>query len=506
LRLYDGSSGSTVLTAATGADGSYTFANAPTLSAGQEYYVRYNNGDDGNFSDPRYLALWQSYAIESYTAGTSVAGGEFDIANIPLVSPSPGAWVPLPQTFQWTRRTATTTDSYEFNLFDPSDSDPWWWTDPALGYVGSYTLSSLPSGFFPGTSYEWNVWVYGPDGGIGISYYTWMVTFATSTGSDADVSVHPGAGTAQVRSGIRSARLDRLAQKRKPHLVLPAAVLHSASSYAQAIHTVPNDVGDANVYVSLTTDQADNLIMTWLDGDGERYLFYAMADKNGAVLTPATVLRRTQNSYLWSSWNGYGNAPLSPGTTPTAYVAHLPVSVRDYRPSGPLPSPVTNGDFETGAFGGWTIGGDAGSLTPRIVTTRRHGGQYAAVLGQENAPCETGKGGRAGRSWIYQDIAVPGSGSAQLVLYYRILTYDKLNADKYDRFEVYIDGTLLGRFGDTRPDNGCSQPVSDLGWEQFTYDLQAYRGRTIRLRLLNVAHPDDWFGTWTYVDDVVVLR
>jgi hypothetical protein len=92
------------------------------------------------------------------------------------------------------------------------------------------------------------------------------------------------------------------------------------------------------------------------------------------------------------------------------------------------------------------------------------------------------------------------------VLYYRILTYDKLNADKFDRFEVYIDGTLLGRFGDTRSDHGCSQPLSDLGWEQFTYDLQAYRGRTIRLRLINVAYPDDWFGTWTYVDDVVVLR
>jgi hypothetical protein len=208
---------------------------------------------------------------------------------------------------------------------------------------------------------------------------------------------------------------------------------------------------------------------------------------------------------LWSSWNGYGNARLSPGAPPSPYVAHLPVSVRDYRPSGPLPSPITNGGFETGAFGGWTIGGDAGSLTPRIVTTR-HGGQYGAVLGQENAPCETGKGGRAGRSWIYQDIEVPGTGSAQLVLYYRILTYDKLNADKFDRFEVYIDGTLLGRFGDTRSDHGCSQPLSDLGWEQFTYDLQAYRGRTIRLRLINVAYPDDWFGTWTYVDDVVVLR
>jgi hypothetical protein len=187
-------------------------------------------------------------------------------------------------------------------------------------------------------------------------------------------------------------------------------------------------------------------------------------------------------------------------------VAHLPVTVRDYRPAGPLPPPVTNGGFETGALSGWTAGGDASSLQPRVITSRRHGGQYAALLGQENAPCETGKGGRAGRSWIYQDIEVPASGSPRLTLYYRILTYDKLNADKYDRFEIYIDGTLLGRFGDTRADQGCDNPVSDLGWRSFTYDLQAYQGRTIRLQLVNVAHPDDWFGTWTYVDDISVSQ
>lgn len=494
LRFYNGSSWSTALTTVTGTDGSYRFDGAPSLSSGQRYYVRYANGEDGNADDPRYLFVWQSYGIESYTAGASAPGGDFDIANIQLVSPLPGAQVSLPQTFQWTRRSATTTDSYELNLFDPVDSDPWWWTDPPLGYVGSYTLTSLPPGMSTGTGYGWNVWVYSPDGGTGISYYFRWVTFTTSTGATAD-------GLEE-----RYRDPDRLLEDRRLNRGTPAPAPHQSPVSALALHTVPNDVGNANVYVSLTTDQADRLIMTWLDDDVGRYLLYALADKNGTILTPATVLRRTQNSYLWSSWNGYGNDRLAPGAAPSPYITYVPVKLRDYRPSGPLPSPVTNGGFEAGSFTGWTVGSDAPSLTPQIVTTRRHGGQYAAVLGQENAPCESGKGGQAGRSWIYQDIEVPGSGAAQLVMYYRILTYDKLNADKYDRFEVYVDGTLLGRFGDTSPDYGCSQPISDLGWEQFTYDLQAYRGRTIRLRLVNVAYPDDWFGTWTYVDDIDVIQ
>jgi hypothetical protein len=125
------------------------------------------------------------------------------------------------------------------------------------------------------------------------------------------------------------------------------------------------------------------------------------------------------------------------------------------------------------------------------------------VVGQENAPCEPGQGGLAGRSWLYQDISIPGSGSPQLSLYYRVLTYDQLNADKYDRFEIYLNGTLVGRFGDTEH-YGCDMPITDLGWRRFSYDLTPYRGKEVRLRLINVAETDDWFGTWTYVDDVVV--
>jgi len=178
--------------------------------------------------------------------------------------------------------------------------------------------------------------------------------------------------------------------------------------------------------------------------------------------------------------------------------------MRDYPP--PPENKVENGGFESGDFSGWTVGGDESGLMPQAVTSQRHSGSYAAVLGQENAACQSGQGGLVGQSWIYQDVTVPDSGSPQLTLYYRILTYDKLNADEFDRFEVYINGTLLDRLGNTSSNYGCSNPINDLGWQPFTYDLNAYRGQTIRLRLVNITHPDDWFSTWTYVDDVEVTR
>jgi hypothetical protein len=177
LRFYNGSSWSTYTTTTTGADGSYSFTGVPSLGSGQRYYVRYQN-PGGTYTGR--LWFWGTRRLDSYTAGTNVAIGDFDIADIPMVSPAHGATVTLPYTFQWTRRSATPSDSYEFDLFDPSDGSPYWWTDPTLGYVGSYTLNSLPSGFSPSTQYGWDVWVYSPDGGSGESYYYRTVTFSNA--------------------------------------------------------------------------------------------------------------------------------------------------------------------------------------------------------------------------------------------------------------------------------------------------------------------------------------
>jgi uncharacterized repeat protein (TIGR01451 family) len=178
LRFYNGSSWSTLATTTTDINGNYYFLSAPTLGGGQQYHVRYLNN-----SDNTKLYFWDTRYLTTYTAGTSVAIGDFDIANIPLVSPSSGAIVSLPQTFQWTRRSATTTDSYEFDLFNPGNPPnytPVWWTYPPLGYVSSYSLNSLPSGFSPGVQYGWFIAVYSPDGGYGESFYYRPVTFSNT--------------------------------------------------------------------------------------------------------------------------------------------------------------------------------------------------------------------------------------------------------------------------------------------------------------------------------------
>jgi uncharacterized repeat protein (TIGR01451 family) len=175
LRFYNGSSWSTRATTTTDAGGNYIFRSVPSLSPGQEYYVRFINPSAN--ADGR-LSAWFTRDLTTFQAGSQVNIGEFDLADITLKSPNPGATLKLPINFQWGRRTATPSDSYQLELFDPNgQSDVF---SPPLGYVGSYTMSSLPSGFTPSTEYGWAVWVNSPDGGIGASFYYNPIIFSNS--------------------------------------------------------------------------------------------------------------------------------------------------------------------------------------------------------------------------------------------------------------------------------------------------------------------------------------
>ena len=184
LRHYNGSEWVTEGSAvATDSNGDYMFTGAPTLGSGEVYYVRYENGNNGNLDVTDYLSAWYSFQLSSYTAGTSVHGGDFDIADIVQVSPDSSATVTLPQTFTWTRRSATTSDSYAFNLYDPDDSNTEYESEK-LGYVDNYTLNSLPSGFVYDKQYAWYVKAYAPDDGFGYPYYARYITFTGGGATD----------------------------------------------------------------------------------------------------------------------------------------------------------------------------------------------------------------------------------------------------------------------------------------------------------------------------------
>jgi uncharacterized repeat protein (TIGR01451 family) len=170
LRFYNGSAWSTRANATTDSSGYFAFTNQPSLTAGQAYYVRYSN--PGNATR---LGAWSTRALTSYS-GDYVEIGRFDLANIALTWPNNASNVGLPFTFQWNVRPATPSDSYEFNLFDYTDGNPWWWTAP-LGYRGDYTLTGFPPGFYPDTEYGWAVGVWSPDGGYGMSYYFRTIRF-----------------------------------------------------------------------------------------------------------------------------------------------------------------------------------------------------------------------------------------------------------------------------------------------------------------------------------------
>jgi hypothetical protein len=173
LRRFDGSSWTTVTTKTTNSSGDFSFTGAPDLEEGQSYYVLYRNDAVVN----NRLWVWGTRELTSYTNGEGMEIGNFDIADVNLILPANGERIALPYTFTWTPRTASRYDSYEFNLYDSENWDLYFYTDPPLGHAASFTLDSLPAGFSTDTEYLWEIWIYGPDGGFGISLESRLVSF-----------------------------------------------------------------------------------------------------------------------------------------------------------------------------------------------------------------------------------------------------------------------------------------------------------------------------------------
>jgi hypothetical protein len=170
----------------TAGDGVYRFNQVPGLPAGEIYYVRFGP----NAVDPRYVAIWFGPDILSYAPGASVAGGDFDIANVELVAPATGSSVGLPAAFAWRRR-GIIGDSYMLRLEDPANDDNW--STGLLGDVDSFTVSELATGMVAGREYRWYVQVSSARDSFGFSYYARRVTFLPGSAPGDGRALVPGA-------------------------------------------------------------------------------------------------------------------------------------------------------------------------------------------------------------------------------------------------------------------------------------------------------------------------
>jgi hypothetical protein len=148
--------------------GRYQFLTAASLGSNQTYFVLFSNPAN----DARFLT-WYSFSLYAYTAGQTLAGGDFDVADMVLLSPSDMADVGLPTTFEWQQRLGAPSDSYIFGLYTSGK----WWPTPELGHVGNYTLGTLPAGFTLGVQYFWGVWVLGLGDSIGYTNQIREITF-----------------------------------------------------------------------------------------------------------------------------------------------------------------------------------------------------------------------------------------------------------------------------------------------------------------------------------------
>ncbi len=156
----------------------------PTLANGHNYYVRYGPNSDNE----DYVYVWFGPDISSYVSGSTVHGGDFDIANVQLTSPPPGATESLPVDFSWYRRPVP-TDTYRWIMFDLDTGSGWRTND--LGYVDGVSITGLPNGAQYGKAYGWYARPYNGDGSYGLPYYFRRITFSASAVNAADERLMP---------------------------------------------------------------------------------------------------------------------------------------------------------------------------------------------------------------------------------------------------------------------------------------------------------------------------
>jgi hypothetical protein len=250
-----------------------------------------------------------------------------------------------------------------------------------------------------------------------------------------------------------------------------------------------------------TTDQGASDVAgynVWLGGN-----IYTPTPPTATTFTPGAL---ENDTYTWTvraydSVGNYGDYATPAYTLRVGYnYVYLPSVLRNYTP------PLSNGDFEAG-FAYWQI-----EKVPLPVGIISFDGDNTLLLGKTDYPCGNVPLGHAAAEQFFR---VPQD-ATDMTFKYIIWTQDASPSSTYDRFEVYINGTLAFSDGNQvqtglacdkwrrvpgpeNPRNGATS-----GWATATIDLSSYRGQSITLSFRNYSRFDNWYNTYTYIDDITV--
>lgn len=200
LYYYDGNKWSIADSTETDESSYYRFRGVEPLLPGEEYYASFGP----NETDPNLLYNWYGPIIDDYQEGDRVLGGDFDLADVTLLSPESGFVGELPITFQWERRELN-RESYKVVVIDLDENIFWPTFD--LGDVDSFELKLLAPDMLFNKQYAWYVEVYsGPDS-FGESFDLYDIEFRPPSAMnrparDAD-EAHPFQAGSDSRRGRR---------------------------------------------------------------------------------------------------------------------------------------------------------------------------------------------------------------------------------------------------------------------------------------------------------------
>jgi len=164
-----------------------------------------------------------------------------------------------------------------------------------------------------------------------------------------------------------------------------------------------------------------------------------------------------------------------------------------------------NGSFEKGMTD-WVAGGDGdhhivgdgqdlygGFIGPRD-------GNDMFVLGFKDSDLQENAS-----DWLYQEVDLPVSSSANLSFDWRMISDDMVD---YDQFSVWIkdnNGYSLERILTTGSGGlDVSGWVEDSGWREITHSLLNFAGRSIKIWFELINSGEAIYRSWTYIDGVKI--